>query len=425
MAVSKRLRYEILRRDNHTCRYCGATAPDAPLRVDHVTPVALGGSDSPSNLVTSCEPCNSGKTSSTPDATLVADVSQDALRWATAMKQAAENLKEQQQPKLAYREAFTAAWKAWGYTHNGKRQTFELPDNWKSSIDTFREAGLPIEVWPDIVETAMTNPTVKADNAFRYCCGIAWRMIRELQEDAKRIVGATSAAPERNDSVVQAAVDVWVAEQQGDVDAGERSALHASAVTARERHEPHRVVQGAQYAAWFGWTDIAKAITALDEEDAQNAWNNAWLARTGEWPERKQIEDVNEQCEALLAAGVDVSRVVRAAAYAGARQSTRLYFGLADEELAATGEHPAVVRMIELWAEAFSVSADRQPTKTERSAFFASAARIGKDISGFWLADIYVAAVTAGAYQDPDLSSCLPRHLSALEAAAQPLQPLV
>ena len=30
MAVSKRLRYEILRRDNHTCRYCGASAPDAP-----------------------------------------------------------------------------------------------------------------------------------------------------------------------------------------------------------------------------------------------------------------------------------------------------------------------------------------------------------------------------------------------------------
>ncbi|AWN05089.1 HNH endonuclease [Gordonia phage Easley] len=40
MAVSKRLRYEILRRDNHTCRYCGATAPDVPLTVDHVVPVS-------------------------------------------------------------------------------------------------------------------------------------------------------------------------------------------------------------------------------------------------------------------------------------------------------------------------------------------------------------------------------------------------
>jgi hypothetical protein len=63
MAVSKRLRFEIFRRDSHTCRYCGATAPGTPLRVDHIVPVALGGTDHPSNLVTSCEPCNSGKTS--------------------------------------------------------------------------------------------------------------------------------------------------------------------------------------------------------------------------------------------------------------------------------------------------------------------------------------------------------------------------
>jgi 5-methylcytosine-specific restriction endonuclease McrA len=54
MAVSKRLRYEILRRDNYACRYCGATAPDVKLNVDHVIPQSLGGSDKPDNLVTSC-----------------------------------------------------------------------------------------------------------------------------------------------------------------------------------------------------------------------------------------------------------------------------------------------------------------------------------------------------------------------------------
>jgi hypothetical protein len=77
MAVSKRLRYEILRRDSYTCRYCGASAPDVPLRVDHVTPVALGGADHPSNLVTSCEDCNSGKSSTI--AGLVADVLSDTV----------------------------------------------------------------------------------------------------------------------------------------------------------------------------------------------------------------------------------------------------------------------------------------------------------------------------------------------------------
>lgn len=82
MAVSKRLRYEILRRDHHACRYCGAKAPDVKLNVDHVIPQALGGSDAPTNLVTACADCNGGKTSSMPGAEAVADVDQQAFRSA-------------------------------------------------------------------------------------------------------------------------------------------------------------------------------------------------------------------------------------------------------------------------------------------------------------------------------------------------------
>ncbi|MEU5477510.1 HNH endonuclease [Streptomyces mirabilis] len=94
MAVSKRLRYEILRRDNHACRYCGAAAPTAKLNVDHVIPQALGGSDKPTNLVTACADCNAGKTSSMPNAMPVADVDQDAFRQAAELKQQAERRHE-------------------------------------------------------------------------------------------------------------------------------------------------------------------------------------------------------------------------------------------------------------------------------------------------------------------------------------------
>jgi hypothetical protein len=82
MAVSKRLRYEVLRRDNHACRYCGATAPDVKLNVDHVIPTSLGGPDKPANLVTACADCNAGKTSSMPNAMAVADVEQETFRQA-------------------------------------------------------------------------------------------------------------------------------------------------------------------------------------------------------------------------------------------------------------------------------------------------------------------------------------------------------
>lgn len=55
------LRYEVLMRDNFTCQYCGQYAPNVRLEVNHIVPVVEGGTDDPSNLVTSCYACNRGK----------------------------------------------------------------------------------------------------------------------------------------------------------------------------------------------------------------------------------------------------------------------------------------------------------------------------------------------------------------------------
>lgn len=54
-------RWAILERDSFTCRYCGRKAPDVELVVDHIHPVAEGGTDDPGNLVTACVECNAGK----------------------------------------------------------------------------------------------------------------------------------------------------------------------------------------------------------------------------------------------------------------------------------------------------------------------------------------------------------------------------
>lgn len=186
MAVSKRLRYEVLRRDNHACRYCGATAPDVPLTIDHVTPEALGGTDTPDNLVTACEPCNSGKTSTTPDAALVADVQQHQLRWGQAMRHAAEAQRGKQREQEENCETFSRAWESWASVWRPGVKVLPLPDNWKQSIEALRVAGLPSWMWPDIAEMAMSNPTVR--DHFRYCCGIAWRRVREIQEKARAIL---------------------------------------------------------------------------------------------------------------------------------------------------------------------------------------------------------------------------------------------
>lgn len=59
--MSKKLRFEVLKRDSFTCQYCGQSAPNVVLNVDHIEPVAKGGTNSIINLITSCFDCNSGK----------------------------------------------------------------------------------------------------------------------------------------------------------------------------------------------------------------------------------------------------------------------------------------------------------------------------------------------------------------------------
>ena len=60
-SISKKIRFEVFKRDSFTCQYCGRTAPDVVLEVDHINPVANGGDNDLMNLITSCYDCNRGK----------------------------------------------------------------------------------------------------------------------------------------------------------------------------------------------------------------------------------------------------------------------------------------------------------------------------------------------------------------------------
>jgi hypothetical protein len=61
MALTKKLRFEVFKRDKFTCQYCGKSAPEVVLNVDHIQPKAKSGKDDILNLITSCFDCNQGK----------------------------------------------------------------------------------------------------------------------------------------------------------------------------------------------------------------------------------------------------------------------------------------------------------------------------------------------------------------------------
>jgi len=76
-AISKRVRFEVFKRDGFTCQYCGQTPPAVTLEPDHIIPVVDGGTNDPMNLVAACRDCNRGKAANrlgdiqpTPDAEL-------------------------------------------------------------------------------------------------------------------------------------------------------------------------------------------------------------------------------------------------------------------------------------------------------------------------------------------------------------------
>jgi hypothetical protein len=237
VSVTKRTRYEVLRRDSHACRYCGAAAPDATLTIDHVTPVALGGGDDPSNLVAACKDCNAGKSSSNPDACTVAAVSDDAIRWSAALKAAAASVLEDHEQREAVVDAFRLVWDE---TPCASWREPVLPEDWRLSVENWIAAGLPPGIMYSAIESAFCRRTVAPSDKFRYVAGICWKRITEIQDAARTTLTGTSDGDAAED--VDDTEDYWMGYGAGFADGTDQYAPRAEFY---ERADfPHRILMG-------------------------------------------------------------------------------------------------------------------------------------------------------------------------------------
>lgn len=174
MAVSKRLRFEILRRDDHTCQYCGERAPDVTLHVDHVVPVALGGTDDPGNLVAACRDCNSGKTSVPANAPLVQKVNAHAAAYALTLTDKMTRIRADLERGNAYIEEFEAAWEQWKLGDTGAQ--LPLPRDYKESMRRWCAMGVPLELIEYGIEVAMAKQGLEGER-YNYMAGVVWRTL--------------------------------------------------------------------------------------------------------------------------------------------------------------------------------------------------------------------------------------------------------
>lgn len=228
MTVTKRTRFEVLRRDDHTCQYCGAKAPDVTLQIDHVIPVALGGDDKPGNLVTACRDCNSGKASIPPDSPLVQALSAEAAAYALGMTDKMTRFRADLESLDDYAAEFHERWDCWRIND----EPLPLPAEYKMTLFRWKQMGIPVSVFDLAVPTANgkfnRERTMRPDAVFAYMAGVVWNMVNEREIDYS-VPDASAAVYTANEAEVYAQ-DSWRTGRRSGETVGRENAQDEAAV---------------------------------------------------------------------------------------------------------------------------------------------------------------------------------------------------
>jgi hypothetical protein len=164
--ISKRVRFEVFKRDEFACQYCGATPPKAILEIDHIDPIALGGGNDIDNLVTACFACNRGK-SANPLTAVPQSLADKAAE--TAEREA--QLAGYQAVLRAKRERLEAdAWEVFEHWRGQEETTHQRFQTVKRFVEM-----LGLDEVLDAVDITLRAGLYSDSREFRYFCGVCWR----------------------------------------------------------------------------------------------------------------------------------------------------------------------------------------------------------------------------------------------------------
>ena len=174
--TSKKLRFDVFKRDGFVCQYCGRHPPNVILEADHLSPVVVGGETALDNLVTACFDCNRGK-GKTPLSVVPQSLADKAAE-----------IQEREAQLIGFRKIIEARFR------RKKRNCLRVAEalcpgadsfrkDWFSSIRNFLE----ILDFHDVLESAESaNRKIPYSEVrrFRYFCGICWNKSRQGQAQA-------------------------------------------------------------------------------------------------------------------------------------------------------------------------------------------------------------------------------------------------
>lgn len=170
--ASKKIRFDIFKRDGFKCQYCGRTPPEIVLELDHVQPKSKGGDEDINNYLTACFDCNRGKGS-------------DSLNnIPNSLVNNLKQIKEKQLQISEYNKYLDniQAIKQHNYDlldniYNSYFPNYTLSDNFKyNTLNTFLQH-LPLVKIQEALHMGCSKRP-EQNRSLQYFCGICWNWIK-------------------------------------------------------------------------------------------------------------------------------------------------------------------------------------------------------------------------------------------------------
>ena len=179
-AIPKSLRFEVFKRDKFTCQYCGRSAPDVILEVDHMKSVSKGGDNDILNLVTSCRDCNRGKSNKELDDKSAVMVQkkqleelQERREQLELMLQWRQSLEHQMDAEIEAINNFIETYTEWGLGEGGKIHMRKLLKQYG-----FKEV---YTAWEIAIDRYYNGTAWSWDNAFKKVGGICYNRKKDAE----------------------------------------------------------------------------------------------------------------------------------------------------------------------------------------------------------------------------------------------------
>lgn len=171
-SLSKKIRFEIFKRDGFCCQYCSAKPPKVPLEIDHIIPVINGGDNSLINLTTSCFDCNRGK--GARELTLVPI---STIKKIERLKIAQDQYKEFQKILSKEKKIISEQIEQVNQVYSNSFDGWELSERFKLQVKNFiQRMGID-----EVLESMEIACSRISDNTkcIKYFCGICWNKIKD------------------------------------------------------------------------------------------------------------------------------------------------------------------------------------------------------------------------------------------------------